>query len=77
MFRIMLLVSNDEGQQGDGLARTRRHLQYTVTTGIERPLQVAHVVILFRIYAWIREKYREIIDEELHGSEYSLLRRGG
>ncbi len=36
MLRIVLLVRYDEREQGDRLARTRRHFQYAVTASIER-----------------------------------------
>ena len=37
VLRIVLLVRDDKREQGDRLARTRRHFQYAVAASIERP----------------------------------------
>lgn len=60
MLRLMLLISHDQRQKRHGLARSRRHLQDTVTPDIEGLLEITHVGILFGIDARIREKNRKI-----------------
>ena len=41
-----------------------------MATRVERPLEVAHVVILLWVYPWVRKEYREIVDEELHRGDF-------
>jgi hypothetical protein len=60
MFRHLLLVCNNQGEERDSLARPRRHFQHTVTPDVEGPLEVAHIVILLGIDSRVGEEDFEI-----------------
>ena len=62
----MLLIGNNQRHQGNRLSRARRHLQHTVTPGVEGLLEITHVGILFGVYARIREQHRKITVERSH-----------
>lgn len=61
-------IAGDEGQEGDGLPRPRRHLQQAMPLRIQRPLEVHHVVILLGIYVLIRKVDRQALYLEPHGA---------
>lgn len=60
MFGIVLLVSNNQGQERNSLSRARRHLKDAVTPGIKGLLEIAHVGILLGVYSRVREEDGEI-----------------
>lgn len=66
MFWIELLVSDDEGEKRYSFARTGRHLQHaldqhilgkvhTMSSSIERPLQIRYISQLLWIDPIVRE----------------------
>jgi hypothetical protein len=52
----MLLIRNNERQEGDGLACARRHFEDGLAADVQRPFEIAHVGILLWIYARIWEE---------------------
>lgn len=43
------------------------HFQQTVSFGVQRPLELEHVVILFRVHVIIREEDIQAVEIEPHG----------
>jgi hypothetical protein len=68
-------VSNrNEPPQPHEPSCTRRHFQHTVTsTSVQRALDVAHVVELFRVHKIIRKKYLQPINVHDHGRSWRRL----
>ena len=60
VLRIMLLVGDNQREEGYCLSGPGGHLQDTMTPGIEGLFKIAHVGILFGIDTRIREKDGEI-----------------
>ena len=56
MLWIVLLICDDERQQGDCFSRPRRHFEDAMTPSIEGPLEITHVGILFGIDARVGEQ---------------------
>lgn len=51
-----MLVRYNERKQSHSLACARRHFQHAMTPRIKGAFEVAHVRILLRVYARIREE---------------------
>lgn len=64
-------VGDDEGEEGNGLAGARRHLEHAVPAGVERPLELQHVGVLLRVDVGVGEVHRYLLKLEFH-----LLRPG-
>lgn len=59
-------VGDDEGEEGDGLAGARRHLEHAVPAGVERSLELQHVGVLLRVDVGVGEVHRYVLKLELH-----------
>lgn len=59
---VKKLVGNNEGKQSDGLAGPGRHFKETVTPRVQRPLEISHVGILLRVYVFVRENDRKVVE---------------
>lgn len=71
------MISDDQTQQTDSFASTRRHLQYAMTLRVQRTFQVADVRVLFGVHLVVGENEFHRIDEEPHLASDSDLGGGG